>query len=648
ACDWHQLELWVEFKLKEEYDAFVTNYDKITELLDATNQHAVATHGQIVSYAVTQLARQHRGFIFSLLICGRHARFIRWDRAGSIVSAHFDYIDEAELLTEFFLRYGQLTNRKKGFNPTVKLATAKEKARFHAAIDKHLNDPQKRQFPEMKKAMDESVPAQRIKISGSSLDGKKATRSYIIQRPFTYPESPVGRSTRAYLALDLKMKKLVFVKDYWRPAEPDRVPEPDIYAALKKANVPHLPVVLLAGDVPDSTKTAVQTTLTQDWSTKPGVCLTGLALRQYRHIRIVQELLYPLSTVKNSQELVKSIGIQEAFKEKWLHRDVSAGNIMLNEAGEGVLNDWDHGLKIDVERKAAFARTGTWQFLSIAIAKSPNKGHDVLDDLESCYWVLLFASIHYFESNALAFAFDMFNECNIEVVDDIPLATGGQAKWNFLCFPQDHCIVFKCDALDAMIMKLLRYHRKYYTAMTEAMFDPQEFEDYRNSQLVDPGRTALDIIKDALKGPNWREADALNDRFRPKKQHAHNKAVEDIIRNHVKSTSAHAADSLDAVPPSVEGTLSNDPPSAGPSEAGMLARGGKRVLQEDEGEPRMDTDESRSSKRPRTASDVIPAPVFDPPVRSGGQRGGRRGGQQGAGVGSTEGSHGMARRSSKK
>lgn len=30
----------------------------------------------------------------------------------------------------------------------------------------------------------------------------------------------------------------------------------------------------------------------------------------------------------------------------FLHRDISSGNVMLTQAFEGILNDWDHGVQV--------------------------------------------------------------------------------------------------------------------------------------------------------------------------------------------------------------------------------------------------------------------------------------------------------------
>ncbi|KAI0308449.1 hypothetical protein OF83DRAFT_1020036, partial [Amylostereum chailletii] len=48
--------------------------------------------GQIIAYAHALLSMQFRLYCFSFLIFGSKARFIRWDRAGAVVSEAFDYV----------------------------------------------------------------------------------------------------------------------------------------------------------------------------------------------------------------------------------------------------------------------------------------------------------------------------------------------------------------------------------------------------------------------------------------------------------------------------------------------------------------------------------------------------------------------------
>ena len=62
---------------------------------------------------------QSRLHIFSVAICGPKARFIRWDRAGAVVSRNFDYIQSPDILTSFFWRCFHATDLERGHAPTV-------------------------------------------------------------------------------------------------------------------------------------------------------------------------------------------------------------------------------------------------------------------------------------------------------------------------------------------------------------------------------------------------------------------------------------------------------------------------------------------------------------------------------------------------
>lgn len=43
-----------------------------------------------------------------------------------------------------------------------------------------------------------------------------------------------------------------------------------------------------------------------------------------------------------------------------LHRDVSVGNIMIDEEGRGILNDWDHAMNVRNSKKRHPSRTVTY------------------------------------------------------------------------------------------------------------------------------------------------------------------------------------------------------------------------------------------------------------------------------------------------
>ena len=51
----------------------------------------INAHGQLAHYAGAQHSKQFRHFSFSVLVEGDRARFLRWDPAGTIVTAAFNY-----------------------------------------------------------------------------------------------------------------------------------------------------------------------------------------------------------------------------------------------------------------------------------------------------------------------------------------------------------------------------------------------------------------------------------------------------------------------------------------------------------------------------------------------------------------------------
>ena len=116
--DFSQMEFWVEFKYNTDHDAFQDNA-KPNETSDRSDESSHFEHnsqqsqlrrGQIASYTAAHLGSQFRTHIFSLLICGSFARFIRWDQASAIVSEHFNYVKDGHYLVEFISRYNSLNH----------------------------------------------------------------------------------------------------------------------------------------------------------------------------------------------------------------------------------------------------------------------------------------------------------------------------------------------------------------------------------------------------------------------------------------------------------------------------------------------------------------------------------------------------------
>ncbi|KAH8989403.1 hypothetical protein EDB86DRAFT_2768836, partial [Lactarius hatsudake] len=180
--------------------------------------------------------------------------------------------------------------------------------------------------------------------------------------------------------------------------------EGDVYRELHDAQVPHIVRLGLAGDVP---------LLPECGQVRERIRLVSWSVRvdSYAHYRLVLETLGgPLNTFKSTRELcevtrdattgtwalltygccrcreIRHCTYQAYKRVQILHRDVSAGNILITEERSGILIDWDLSKRCGKRRHLGrhHLRTGTWQFISIARLQEPStRPHEVSDDLES-------------------------------------------------------------------------------------------------------------------------------------------------------------------------------------------------------------------------------------------------------------------------
>ena len=102
---------------------------------------------------------------------------------------------------------------------------------------------------------------------------------------------------------------------------------------------------------------------------------------------------------------------------------------------------------------------GTWQFLSSELAIHPDKIHEFVDDLEACFWVLLWQATRLFEYEATFDVDELFDEY-IEN-ESSGEATGGRKK--ILFFFQDFKVVtFSCKPLQHLIASIRSLFRKIF------------------------------------------------------------------------------------------------------------------------------------------------------------------------------------------
>ncbi|CDO78197.1 hypothetical protein BN946_scf184974.g5 [Trametes cinnabarina] len=392
--------------------------------------------GQIMTYAYLIFTGQQRTHLFNVTIFGSHARISRWDRAGVTTTKRFNYKKEPEKLLEFFWRLSRLTPAQRGHDASATLVGARssdyklmrsraDKPRLVGglAFQEHAREAFQKSLKDSRwwklKVDDESDPA----------SGPK-TRYFLVGRPhFTAAKGLVGRATRGYVGIDLEDPDgpFVYVKDAWRVDHEGIRKEGEILGYLNAESVENIPTRVCHGDVLPAD---FQRTVTHEvwWERNPGA--TTSPVKVHRHYRlVVKEVCLPMKDFKNGKELVKLIArcIEahgNAYKKGIMHRDVSAGNVLisvnesvgndgkLRQRRDGVLTDWELSKNVDPQKGSKGPRqpdrTGTWQFLSAHALAHPSKNIDIEDEMESFFHVLLYYAIRYLPTNCPSHALTPF------------------------------------------------------------------------------------------------------------------------------------------------------------------------------------------------------------------------------------------------
>ncbi|KAF9475141.1 hypothetical protein BDN70DRAFT_957985 [Pholiota conissans] len=436
TTDFSKMSIFLEFKLDKDADPFEDppvpapkTFNKKNFHFERDTKESKLFRSQIGRYSASISGTQFRLHTFSVSIYGGRARFIRWDRAGAIVSQSFDYLQSPDILSFFFWCYSHSSRRDQGHDPSVSKPSNVEAYDASEAFMREKNIS----YDKFLKVM---VPDR---------ENSHIETPVLIPCPLEYLcHSPFARATRPTPAYDMIGKRLVFMKDYWRPK--DNLKEGDIYAHLHDHGVQHIAEFGAGNDVRDHV-TLTAKFAKEQWSCfrAPGENMESMMpeLVQYRMTLLaIGWRLDDYYCTKNFVSAVKDA--MEAhddayFKAKVLHRDISAGNILLTSKG-GLLIDWDMSVMIDPKPQIARRpkRTGTWQFMSVKLLEKPDKVQDILDDRESAFWVILWIALRTRYSHSV--------EDDVEADELLPMfdhsftnkrgkTKGGEGKRSFLTKP---------------------------------------------------------------------------------------------------------------------------------------------------------------------------------------------------------------------
>lgn len=410
-------ELFIQVSPDPSRDFFV---DPPTDVDDATRQgHDFLTcpedpdlqrklHdslGQHIAHVVEIFARQYRVSVFTISMFGSRARFLRWDRAGCVVSESFDVRDRPDLFCEFLGRFAAASSYGRGHDPTIQMALAEEDV-FLDAIKRHaqsqvLPGEDVEKMIRLHYQTGHVVAAQVLHHRFTATT--ENTRRFLISRPVVTSLTMVGRGTRGYWAVDTTTNTVVFLKDTWRNSLVPEV-EGDTLRRLGDLGVRYVPSLIWHGDIPQdmleqgrfpreslsfttirpnvhsfAAGSDLQSTSSHRFASFPGICqVDGFSVsvsRRYHYRLIMGTVGSPLKTIRGTEELLHAtydvftgmyyfaqlrstmfislcVAMRDALaKDSRLHRDVSVGNIVLvQENGKirrGYLVDWDASCRVD-------------------------------------------------------------------------------------------------------------------------------------------------------------------------------------------------------------------------------------------------------------------------------------------------------------
>jgi hypothetical protein len=341
--DIKKIEMMWEVKYGAEDDPFKADDRKD---FHCETKDAIDTLGQITTYATAHMAAQFRSHIFSALVFRTYARLLRWDRSGVTVTGRISLSDPK--FFDFFWRYNCATVAQRGWDTSVD-------------TDPRLDHDDSWKI-RVELGLNQNTPLARMSLGPDKGD-------YIIGNP-TYigTASPTGRSTRTFKAWCEATKTPMFLKDTWRIYSPSYPAEHETYTKLKEVNVPHVATCQEAADILD------HHTRTPENVGKKWVKSQPYGMRTFRHYRLVlREIGRDLLSFDSTKELVKAMrdavaGLLNSLmlhnlllKSTWvahrhafydariLHRDISAGNILITSSGGGLLIDWDLSKGTDTE-----------------------------------------------------------------------------------------------------------------------------------------------------------------------------------------------------------------------------------------------------------------------------------------------------------
>ncbi|KAJ3544207.1 hypothetical protein NMY22_g2859 [Coprinellus aureogranulatus] len=459
----------------------VKNLKTISDLFpfESSSPRGCDTRAQLACYAGAVMATQYRSHLFTVVITGKYARFIRWDRSCAVVTRRIDITKHPSPLFEFFKRFRQFTLEQRGTNPHVRPATKEETIAARNLL--------KNKAPELWLGLsgrlflrEKSVDIGTQPFSMVEYEGTK----FVIPNPHCSERglSPFGRGSRGTVAVKYnednpEESTQCFLKDGWRDTH--RISEAEIYPRLKDAGVRNIAEMICGGDW-------FSPTLGHEYTEKAWL---GENPRQRARVQRLQgcllvlaEVGYPLIAFRMAYHLVGGVAdAMEGYKAGIMHRDLTPFNILLIKTGKdsfrGILIDWDHAVVLGSTLRGT-RRTGTWQFMSVSILKFGTT-HMPEDDRESAFYSLFWVAVRHlrarFTDAPLRSLLGAFDHREAQLNDDKEVEfIGGDLKLQRLLEVKRKDLSFVLEPITRLILELAFSFKKRYAEPEDPELLPEE------------------------------------------------------------------------------------------------------------------------------------------------------------------------------
>ncbi|OAA41678.1 serine/threonine-protein kinase Sgk2 [Metarhizium rileyi] len=385
----------------------------------------------LARYAREVLAAQDtRRFVLGFTLCGSLMRVWEFDRLGGIASDQFDINKNGQLFVTTILGFLSMDEENLGFDPTMIVSTSER----YIEIERN---------GQTERLIIDEVMKRAPCIAGRATTCWKAHRKDDPHTPLVIKDSwqYIDRDEEGELIQEATEKGVINVaRYYYHETVRVRHADDEIRNNIRKGlNVTRATNYRAERASVSGSSGVKRPSSETDLALPPSKrsCLASPTKedilppnRVHRRI-ILRDYGKPIYKASSRVALLAAlegciIGHESLYNAGFLHRDISIGNLMMNEDEDNpsqaaFLIDLD--LAIKKQREGVSGRTGTRAFMAIWALFGDQ--HSFMHDLESFFWVLFWICIHYSGPNERARVVERFDRWNYADVEELAEVKSG-------------------------------------------------------------------------------------------------------------------------------------------------------------------------------------------------------------------------------